>query len=59
MSKLLNHSDYWRLQAQEARLAAQRTDDLATRADLLAKADEYDRRAACNREWETRPPTAG
>ena len=59
MSKLLSHSDYWRLQAQEARLAAQRTDDLATRADLLAKADEYDRRAACNKEWETRLPTAG
>jgi hypothetical protein len=58
MSKLLSHSDYWRLQAQEARLAAQRADDLETRADLLAKADEYDRRAACNREWETRLPTA-
>ncbi|MGA7033696.1 MAG: hypothetical protein WB052_12825, partial [Pseudolabrys sp.] len=56
MSKLLSHSDYWRLQAQEARLAAQRTDDLATRADLLAKADEYDRRAACNREWEAGCP---
>ena len=55
----LSHSDYWCLQAQEARRAAQRTDDLATRADLLAKADEYDRLAACNREWETRLPTAG
>ena len=50
MSKLLSHSDYWRLQAQEARLAAQRIEDPATRADLPAKADEYDRRAACNRE---------
>jgi hypothetical protein len=59
MSKLLSHSDYWRLQAQEARLAAQRIEDPETRADLLAKADEYDRRAACNREWETRLPTAG
>ncbi|MGB9658006.1 MAG: hypothetical protein WCB75_22725 [Pseudolabrys sp.] len=59
MSKLLSHSDYWRLQAQEVRLAAQRTDDPETRADLLAKAAEYDRRAACNREWETRLPTAG
>ena len=59
MSKLLSHSDYWRLQAQEVRLAAQRTDDPETRADLLAKADGYDRRAACNREWETRLPTAG
>ncbi|MGB8082531.1 MAG: hypothetical protein WCF83_18960 [Pseudolabrys sp.] len=46
MSKLLSHSDYWRLQAQEARLAAQRADDLETRADLLAMADEYDRRVA-------------
>ena len=60
MSKLLSHSDYWRLQAQEARLAAQRTDDPETRADLLAKADEYDRRAAFpDGEWETRLPTAG
>ena len=31
MSKLLSHSDYWCLQAQEARLAAQRADDLETR----------------------------
>ena len=42
------------LQAQEARLAAQRLEDPVARADLLAKADEYDRFAACNREWETR-----
>ena len=27
MSKLLSHSDYWCLQAQEARLAAQRIED--------------------------------
>jgi hypothetical protein len=54
MPKLLSHSDYWRLQAQEARLAAQRLEDPVARADLLAKADEYDRFAACNREWETR-----
>ena len=53
----LRHSDYWCLQAQEARLAAQ--EDPEAREDLLAKADEYDRRAACNREWETRLPTAG
>jgi hypothetical protein len=53
----LSHSDYWRLQAQETRLAAQ--EDPEARADLLAKADEYDRLAACNREWETRLSTAG
>jgi hypothetical protein len=50
----LSHSDYWCLQAQEARLAAQRIEDPEARADLLAKADEYDQFAACNREWETR-----
>jgi hypothetical protein len=55
MPKLLSHSDYWRLQAQEARRAAQQLeDDPEARADLLAKADEYGRFAACNREWETR-----
>jgi hypothetical protein len=53
MRKLLSHSDYWRLQAQEARLTAQLLEDIEARADLLAKADEYDRFAACNREWET------
>ena len=53
MPELLSHSDYWCLQAQEARLAAQRIEDPEARADLLAKADEYDRFAACNREWET------
>jgi hypothetical protein len=52
-----SHSDFWCLQAQEARLAAQRLEDPGARADLLAKADEYDRFAACNREWETRLPT--
>ena len=52
--ELLSHSDYWRLQAQESRLAAQRLEDPEARADLLAKADEYDRFAACNSEWETR-----
>ena len=51
--KPLSHSDYWRLQAQEARLAAQRLEDPEARAVLLAKADEYDRFADCNREWET------
>ena len=55
--ELLSHSDYWRLQAQESRLAAQRLEDPEARADLLAKADEYDRFAACNREWETQPLT--
>ena len=55
----LSHSDYWCLQAQETRLAARRIEATEARADLLAKADEYDRRAACNREWETRLPTAG
>ena len=55
----LSHSDYWCLQAQETRLAARRIEAPEAREDLLAKADEYDRRAVCNREWETRLPTAG
>jgi hypothetical protein len=59
MTTRLSHSDYWRLQAQETRLAAQRIEDPEARADLLAKADEYDRLAACNRGWETRLHTAG
>jgi hypothetical protein len=50
----LIHSDYWRLQAQEARLTAQRLEDPEAKTDMLAKADEYDRLAACNREWDTR-----
>ena len=54
----LSHSDYWSLQAQEARVAVQRLEDHEARADLLAKADEYDRVAACNREWETQLLTA-
>ena len=41
----LSHSDYWCLQAQETRLAAQRIEAPEAREDLLAKADEYDRRA--------------
>ena len=49
----LSHSDYWCLQAQEARQAAQRVENPEA-SDLLAKADEYDRFAACNKEWETR-----
>jgi hypothetical protein len=53
----LSHSDYWRLQAQATRLAAQRIEDPEAREDLLAKADEYDRFAACNREWEIWLPT--
>ena len=53
----LSHSDYWRLQAQATRLAAQRVEDPEAREDLLAKADEYDRFAACNREWEIWLPT--
>jgi hypothetical protein len=52
-----SHSDFWSLQAQEARLAAQRLESPEARADLLAQADEYDRVAACNREWETGLPT--
>jgi hypothetical protein len=55
----LSHSDYWCLQAQGTRLTAQRIEAPEAREDLLAKADEYDRLAACNREWETRLPTAG
>ena len=53
----LSHSDYWCLQAQETRLVAQRIEHPEAREDLLAKADEYDRFAACNREWEPRLPT--
>ena len=40
----LSHSDYWCVQAQETRLAAQRIEAPEAREDLLAKADEYDRR---------------
>ena len=58
MPELLSHSDYWSRQAQQARAAAQRIEDPEARADLLAKADEYDRVAACNREWETQLLTA-
>ena len=54
MPPLLIHSDYWRLQAQEARRTAQRLADPEAKTDMLAKADEYDRLAACNREWDTR-----
>ena len=54
MPPLLIHSDYWRLQAQDARLTAQRLEGPEAKADMLAKADEYDRLAACNREWDTR-----
>ena len=46
----LSHSDYWCLQAQETRLVAQRIEHPEAREDLLAKANEYDRFAACNRE---------
>jgi hypothetical protein len=53
----LSHSDYWCLQAQETRLVAQRIEHPEAREDLLAKANEYDRFAACNREWEPRLPT--
>ena len=47
-----SHTDFWSLQGQEARQAAHRVENPEA-ADLLAKADEYDRFAACNREWET------
>jgi len=47
-----SHTDFWNLQAQEARQAAQRVENPEA-SDLLAKADEYDRFAACNKEWET------
>ena len=53
----LSHSDNCCLHAQVTRQAAQ--EDPEAREDLLAKADEYDRVAACNREWETWLPTAG
>jgi hypothetical protein len=48
-----SHTDFWNQQAQEARQAAQRVENPEA-SDLLAKADEYDRFAACNKEWETR-----
>ena len=54
MPPLLIHSDYWRRQAQEARLTARRLEDPEAKTDMLAKADEYDRLAACNREWDIR-----
>ena len=52
-------SDYWLPASAGTRLAARRIEAPEAREDLLAEADEYDRRAACNREWETRLPTAG
>ena len=52
MPSHLSHSDYWRLQAQEARLTAQRLEDPEAKAAMLKKADEYDRLAACNSAWE-------
>jgi hypothetical protein len=52
MPSHLSHSDYWRLQAQEARRTAQRLDDPEVKAAMLKKADEYDRLAACNSAWE-------
>ena len=59
MPSHLSHSDYWRLQAQEARLTAQRfEDDPEAKASLLAKANEYDDLAACNKGKEFEIPTA-
>jgi len=58
MPSHLSHSDYWRLQAQEARLAAQRLEDPKAKAAMCEKADEYDRFAACNCEWEGGPSAA-
>jgi hypothetical protein len=52
MPSHLSHSNYWRLQAQEARLTAQRLEDPEAKAAMLKKADEYDRLAACNSAWE-------
>jgi hypothetical protein len=53
MSQYLSHSDFWHLQAQKVRLAAQRLEDPEAKADLLANADEYDYLAACNKGKET------
>ena len=53
MPSHLSHSSYWRLQAQEARLTAQRLEDPEAKAAMLKKADEYDLLAACNSAWET------
>ena len=52
MPSHLSHSSYWRLQAQEARLTAQRLEDPEAKAAMLKKADEYDRLAALNSAWE-------
>ena len=52
MPSHLSHSSYWRLQAQEARLTAQRLEDPEAKAAMLKMADEYDRLAACNSAWE-------
>jgi hypothetical protein len=54
MPSHLSHSDYWRLQAQEARLTAQLLEEPEAKAAMLKKADEYDRFAACNSPWEAR-----
>jgi hypothetical protein len=59
MSKLLSHSDYWCLQAQEARLAAQRIEDPEPRQTCSPRRLNMGRLVACNREWETRLSTAG
>ena len=52
MPSHLSHSSYWRLQAQEARLTAQRLEDPEAKAAMLKKADDYDRLGACNSAWE-------
>ena len=52
MSQYLSHSDFWYLQAQEVRLAAQRLEDPEAKANLLAKADEYGYLATCNKGKE-------
>ena len=40
MPSHLSHSSYWRLQAQEARLTAQRLEDPEAKAAMLKKADD-------------------
>jgi|SoiMetStandDraft_2_1073263.scaffolds.fasta_scaffold20602_3 hypothetical protein len=52
MSEYLNHPDFWHLQAQEVRLAAQRLEESEAKKNLLAKAGEYDYLATCNKSKE-------
>jgi hypothetical protein len=59
MPQHLSHWDFWHLQAQKTRLAAQLLEyDPEAKANLLAKAKEYDYLAACNKRREFEVATA-